>query len=347
MPNKFISKLSARYREFTDQHPHAEADFREAFEEVLADAGLTYDRVSVRLKEWQSLRTKARKKKPNGHLIYPDPWVDIHDVIGVRITTLHSTEIPQIIEALADVFIVLRSVDKAAQTKVSGSFGYGSHHLILEVDHRIEDLASYHGFVFEVQIRTVLQHAWAEFEHDVRYKRSGGLDPQVDRAFTLAAGLIELADQQFDQIAAIQDPGHHHSTDLDVELSAETLPGVIAMLVGNRFPQSRIEDYRWLEELLFAHGITTATKLRDLLNDADIDAVRRALNYQFQPGQVRIIDDLLLRRYHDEHINATGKSGKYPRQRGPRLRKRLHAMQTANILDKTEPRSKTELAPHS
>ena len=51
-------------------------------------------------------------------------------------------------------------------------------------------------------MRTVLQHAWAEFEHDIRYK---GTIPDehardFDRRFTLAAGLLELADQEFSTI---------------------------------------------------------------------------------------------------------------------------------------------------
>ena len=47
-----------------------------------------------------------------------------------------------------------------------------------------------HGHQAQVQIRTVLQHAWAEFEHDIRYK--GSVPPEhvleLDRRFTLAAG---------------------------------------------------------------------------------------------------------------------------------------------------------------
>ena len=53
-----------------------------------------------------------------------------------------------------------------------------------------------------VQIRTVLQHAWAEFEHDIRYKGTVPEEhaPELDRRFTLAAGLIELADREFSAI---------------------------------------------------------------------------------------------------------------------------------------------------
>ena len=53
-----------------------------------------------------------------------------------------------------------------------------------------------------VQVRTVLQHAWAEFEHEIRYKGTIPEQdaPELDRRFTLAAGLLELADREFTEI---------------------------------------------------------------------------------------------------------------------------------------------------
>lgn len=330
-----LQQLHQRYQEFCTRYPNAAADFLGAIEDVLSDAGLTYDHVTTRVKEWRSLRSKSRKRRPDGTLMYPHPWQDIHDLIGVRVTTYHSTEIPRIIEALTEVFEVRRSVDKTAQTRVSGSFGYGSHHLILRVPPaRVAPvLQAYAGREFEVQIRTVLQHAWAEFEHDIRYKRRGNtgkLAPEVDRAFTLAAGLIELADQQFDLIAAQQSATDTTAPiDLDVKFTAETLPGIIALLHGNTIPQSRLEHYHWLEELLHAHGLTTVAQLTELMSPANLERVKTALHYTFQPGQVRIIDDLLLAAFGEEHIAKTGTTGKFPAQRPARLRHRLALINAA------------------
>lgn len=330
-----LQQLHQRYQEFCTRYPNAAADFLGAIEDVLSDAGLTYDHVTARVKEWRSLRSKSRKRRPDGTLMYPHPWQDIHDLIGVRVTTYHSTEIPRIIEALTEVFEVRRSVDKTAQTRVSGSFGYGSHHLILRVPPAqvTPVLQAYAGREFEVQIRTVLQHAWAEFEHDIRYKRRGNtgkLAPEVDRAFTLAAGLIELADQQFDLIAAQQSATDTTAPiDLDVKFTAETLPGIIALLHGNTIPQSRLEHYHWLEELLHAHGLTTVAQLTELMSPANLEQVKTALHYTFQPGQVRIIDDLLLAAFGEEHIAKTGTTGNFPAQRPARLRHRLALINAA------------------
>ncbi len=318
MPEHAISQLGNRYHEWVRTHPNAATEFSEAIEHVLDDAGVVYDRVATRVKGWPSLKKKAKKRDADGAPTYPDPWNDIHDLVGARVTVFNSTVIPQAIDILGRSFTVLRSVDKAAETRISGSFGYGSHHLVLQVNDSLEELAEYEGFTFEVQIRTVLQHAWAEFEHDIRYKQGPKPPtPQVDRLFTLAAGLIELADQKFDDIAALMEVGPAPQD--SVEINAETLPGVLAVLLGDAFPRSRSEHIRFLAELLEANNIDTLAKLEALLNERDIIRVREAMRYRYKPGQVRLIDDLLLLHFGKEHIEATAELG----DRGDR-RKRLN-----------------------
>lgn len=318
MPEHAISQLGNRYHEWVRTHPNAASEFSEAIEDVLDDAGVVYDRVATRVKGWPSLKKKAKKRDADGAPAYPDLWNDIHDLVGARVTVFNSTVIPQAIDILGRSFTVLRSVDKAAETRISGSFGYGSHHLVLQVNDSLEELAEYEGFTFEVQIRTVLQHAWAEFEHDIRYKQGPKPPtPQVDRLFTLAAGLIELADQKFDDIAALMEVGPAPQD--SVEINAETLPGVLAVILGDAFPRSRSEHIRFLAELLEANNIDTLAKLEALLNERDIIRVREAMRYRYKPGQVRLIDDLLLLHFGKEHIEATAELG----DRGDR-RKRLH-----------------------
>lgn len=199
-------KLQSRYDSWMTKHPTARRDFVAAITEILSDAGLAFDSVTARIKSLRSLTEKALRRDKQGTYVWPDPWHEIHDIIGIRITTYHSTEIPDIMDALGDSLSVVRTIDKTAETRISGRLGYGSQHLICRVTSASpSELAPYQGMLFEVQLRTVLQHAWAEFEHDIRYKASNVSDPRIDRAFALAAGLIELADQQFDQVAAVYD----------------------------------------------------------------------------------------------------------------------------------------------
>lgn len=324
MPEHTISQLGNRYHDFVRTHPTAAEDFAADIEDLLDDAGVVYDRVAARIKGWPSLKAKAKQRKKDGTFAYPNPWEDINDVIGVRVTVFNSTEIPEALEILRQGFEVIRSVDKAAETRISGGFGYGSHHLILKVKDTSEDLAAYRGMNFEVQVRTVLQHAWAEFEHDIRYKQGGQAPtPQVDRLFTLAAGLIELADQQFDNIAALMDPQPNPAA--DVELNAETLPGILSVELGAKYPRSRHEHYRFLEQILEVHGVETLAQLQELLTSERIQVVHDAMKYRFQPGQVRLLDDLLLLAYGKAHIDKTKTLGdRTDRQR--RLNRRLKAL---------------------
>ena len=52
-----------------------------------------------------------------------------------------------------------------------------------------EELTEY---TFEIQFRTVLQHAWAEIEHDLGYKTEFGIPLDVRREFSRVAGLLEI-----------------------------------------------------------------------------------------------------------------------------------------------------------
>ena len=335
-----LRELHARYDEWTARHPRAADDFASAIRELLSDAGLAFDSVTARVKTWRSLRIKAMRRGDDGEFAYPEPWTDIHDLVGVRVTAYHSNEILDVLAVLGDSLEVLRAIDKTAETRISGQFGYGSHHLVCRVgEDAPPGLAPYRGQKFEVQVRTVLQHAWAEFEHDIRYKSpDGAIDPRIDRAFALAAGLIELADQQFDQVAAILDEergeerGEVRGDGADaVELGAETLPGLLTLLLPT-VPRSKSEHYAWLEELLDANGVATVGDLRDLVAPERVAAVEEALNYRFQPGHVRIIDDLLLAAFGADHVTRTGKSGAHPAQRPARLRSRLAQMRKAGIV---------------
>ena len=54
--------------------------------------------------------------------------------------------------------------------------------------------------VAEVQVRTILQHAWAEIEHDIQYKSTIAIPNTIRRRFMALAGLLEIADREFQAI---------------------------------------------------------------------------------------------------------------------------------------------------
>lgn len=296
-------KTLAAYDSWRQNNPNAATKLREKVIDALDDAGLAFDQVAVRIKDRDSFAAKLRNDA------YPD-YVDLdsaYDILGVRVIAYHSSEIPQLKEALSQIFTIEQEVDKAAETARAGRFGYASQHLIA----RDEDS------LVEIQLRTVLQHAWAEFEHDIRYKNHVS-DPEVDRAFTLAAGLIELADQQFDKIAEFMERSEQTDTKCEEDkITADTLPRELTQIAGDQYPTSRVEYYKYAVDMLHTHGITTYKQLRALMKN--LDKLSKAMKYPYYPGQVRLIDDMLLYTFGRDHIRKTVHIGENAGSRPGRL----------------------------
>jgi hypothetical protein len=57
---------------------------------------------------------------------------------------------------------------------------------------------------FEIQIRSILEHAWAEIEHEVVYKAGVDYPTAVRRRFAALAGSLELLDAEFLSLRAVR-----------------------------------------------------------------------------------------------------------------------------------------------
>jgi hypothetical protein len=159
----------------------------------------------------------------------------------------------------------------------------------------------------------VLQHAWAEFEHDIRYKGTVPEEhaPDLDRRFTLAAGLLELADREF---TTIRDRLQESMSDqlpapdaTDPRISAQDLAAFLAGQYADA-GWSRTDHYAWISGLLLELGITSLDELAGLLSSVDRVAIDARMGYRYPAGAVRRLDDALLAvfgaRYLELHGNA-------------------------------------------
>ncbi|WP_316249496.1 hypothetical protein [Acinetobacter pittii] len=89
--------------------------------------------------------------------------------------------------------------EKLGEEKV----GYRSVHFVCDVGQdreKLPEFSAYKGLCFEIQIRTALEHAWAEIEHDRGYKLGGKLPSHLNRRFKLLSGLLESADLEFNRL---------------------------------------------------------------------------------------------------------------------------------------------------
>lgn len=167
--------------------------------ELIKSEGIQVNSISGRVKEKDSFCEKALKDK------YKDPLNEIKDIIGLRIITYVNSDIEKLSKVIEREFYIDRdnSIDKG---KLLGTdkVGYKSVHYIVKLTDARTNLPEYKDFkdVFmEIQIRTLLQHAWSEIEHDRNYKFSGVLPIEVKRKFSLLAGTLELVDMQFEEIS--------------------------------------------------------------------------------------------------------------------------------------------------
>ncbi len=164
----------------------AESELRSRLEQ----AGLEVHFVASRLKAEESLRRKiARPDKTYRRL-----W-DVTDVVGVRVSTYFEDAIEDVARLVEERFTVdyRHSTDKLRFTD-HGRFGYRSMHYVCAFP--AAD-APHPDARFEIQIRTALQHAWAEVEHDLGYKANDAVPELIRRRFSRIASLLEIADQEF------------------------------------------------------------------------------------------------------------------------------------------------------
>jgi hypothetical protein len=222
---------------------------------------------------------------------------------------------------LAEQATVLDDRDMGRETASEGRFGYSSRHLLLEMD-----AARAVRLPVQVQVRTVLQHAWAEFEHDIRYKGTVPEEhvPDLDRRFTLAAGLLELADREFSEIRDRLQAGmtgqRPEADREDPRIGAQELAAFLAGQFADA-SWSRTDHYGWISGLLLELGVTSLTELAELLRPVDSAAINERLGYKHPPSAVRRLDDALLWVFAEKYLALHGNA-----HREDLLRTRLEKM---------------------
>ncbi len=271
---------------------------------LLDDAGINYLSITARTKSIESFAAKA-ERAVDGRRLFIDPIVEITDQVGLRVITYLREDVAAVATLLADEMRLLDDRDMGLETAREGRWGYASRHLLVGVEGEQQPAS--------IQVRTVLQHAWAEFEHDIRYKGSIPAEhaPDLDRRFTLAAGLLELADREFTAIRErlLVTMTGDETTDEEASTDPRIATPVLATYLGNRYADagwSRTDHYGWISGLLLELGITSLDELTSVLDTVDADAINRAMGYRYPAGAVRRLDDALLAVFGDRYLRLHG-----------------------------------------
>jgi len=196
---KKVNEAVKWYEKERHKYLNLKAEVEVILREALKENDIIFHSIESRVKSVNSFRNKALREK------YENPVKEITDLVGIRIITLFEKEIHQISDIIKDLFKIdyERSEDKSDLLDAD-KMGYKSIHYIAELSSdkiTATELEGFAGVKFEIQIRSILQHAWAEIEHDRNYKFKGKLPKYLQRRFYALAGMLEIADREFNTLS--------------------------------------------------------------------------------------------------------------------------------------------------
>lgn len=227
MPGLSIEEHKQWYENERSTYESFSKQIKSILEELIKNAKIDYLSITNRAKEVDSFVEKIGRKN------YQNPAKDVTDLAGIRVITFIESDALKVNELIKSSFNVdmSKSLDKSDELGID-KFGYRSFHFICDLGASRRGLLEYQRYenlVCEIQVRTALQHAWAEIEHDRNYKFAGVLPPSIKRRLNLVAGLLEIADGEFNNLSIELDKYSKEisvktkSGDLDIELNSITL----------------------------------------------------------------------------------------------------------------------------
>jgi len=292
------------YRSVRDLYQRYADVVRRVLDASLNAHNVVVHEIEARAKELESFGKKAAKRVdgvPNRPR-YPDPLRDITDLAGVRVIVFFPKTLAAVDDCISGEFDVVERSDKSEELVEEGRFGYKSIHYLVKMKPERGELAEYSRFkdlIAEIQSRTILQHAWAEMEHDIQYKSVDVIPVPVRRRFMALAGMLEIADREFQ---AIRDEDEELRQKARVNVSegrlsrVEITPDALKSYLDRRLgPDGRMQlwSYNFLARVLRKMGFSNVEQVDECIRDFDDDQISR-LHWGTRLGQISRFEDLLL-----------------------------------------------------
>ncbi|MDQ1612533.1 MAG: pyrophosphokinae [Pyrinomonadaceae bacterium] len=186
--------------EIRPQYEHLCSEIDYILRKRMNDHNIEFSTITSRAKTLKSFTEKLSRKQ------YDEPLKNVTDLAGVRLVYLYKSDRPDIEKIIEAEFEVIEMVDKVEEQEVD-KFGYGALHYLVNLGRkssgaRYDDLK---GLICEIQVRTVLQDAWAIIDHHLSYKHESDVPKVLKRKLNSLSGLFETADDQFDRVRKEQE----------------------------------------------------------------------------------------------------------------------------------------------
>jgi len=254
--NKIWKDRPEIIRNYYEMHPIHQRlcdEVKYILEKKIKSLGIEIGHLSSRAKALESFCEKIERKT------YQKPFEEISDLSGVRVVYLYASDKSDLERLIEEEFEVHERVDKVSEQGVE-KFGYGALHYIVSLKEqhagaRYDDLRGVHC---EIQIRTILQDAWAIVAHHLSYKHEEDIPNELKRKLHALSGLFETADDQFERInhARIEYQNRvkesinsNSQLSLEAEVNLDSLLGYMSWKFPDRDTSSRESAADLLEEL--------------------------------------------------------------------------------------------------
>lgn len=243
-------KLKERYDELRPFYKRMGDGIKKSFEKILDEHNISVHGVYCRIKDFNSFLEKIERKK------YDKPFQEITDLLGLRIICYYPSDLKKIQDLIRFEFNVNEIVNNN-DSKDPERFGYVSTHFIIQIKDQWLSHPLYRdlrGFKAEIQIRTILMHAWADISHQLVYKNEESVPNHLKRNLNRISALFEITDEQFDLLkkekedyvnSLLSDDGVF---DVDKELNIDSLSTFLDNMFRDR-DRSEVANAKLLDDI--------------------------------------------------------------------------------------------------
>jgi ppGpp synthetase/RelA/SpoT-type nucleotidyltranferase len=184
-------------------------DFTNAMTSIVragVDAGgIPVHAIESRAKDVESFGRKAALPSVEDprRLQFSQPLTQITDLAGVRVVTYFLEDVANVHASILDEFEVIDMSHELSDLGRIETFGYESMTYIVRMRPercRLREYDRFDGLIGEVQVRTILQHTWAEIERGLWHRSAHQIPPAVRRRANAIAGTLEIADRELQRL---------------------------------------------------------------------------------------------------------------------------------------------------
>lgn len=195
--NKSLQSILDEYKAKSSLYKDFSLEVSSLLERILKNGDYKYQ-ISYRIKSLESLKEKIKRKALQAK--FYKHLGDIEDVLGIRIVFYTESDRKKFIKNLSHEL-----GSDAHYKEINGESGYHSTHAIVSFGKKRSGLIEYSQFKnlkCEVQMTLILNHAWAEVEHNILYKKNGHINGLAKSEFSSLKSRMEKVMANYIKVAS-------------------------------------------------------------------------------------------------------------------------------------------------